>query len=181
MKDARTYYVQTGIQLNGKRTLHKMHQLLLGVGADHRDHNGLNNRRSNLRLATTEQNGSNRQKDKRAGGALSLDKGVTLRSGVAERFEAHIRVNGKAIYLGRFDSEIQAYDTAARKYFGEFAAVNFPQPGGTGCDSRYRRHTRGGGAMNMPRHNGIIWFRLSTDHTVESTHVPVFKLSTRSS
>jgi hypothetical protein len=138
VKDGRTYYVKTIIQEeNGKiNSNFGMHQLLLGPGADHRDRNGVNNRRSNLRAATTEENGGNRRKDKRAKGSSSCYKGVTVRPGVAERFEAQIRVDRKLIYLGRFNSEIeaaQAYDTASRNHFGKFAALNFPQPGEQGA------------------------------------------------
>jgi hypothetical protein len=127
IKDERTYYAAT-VMPNGKQTL--LHQLFLGPGADHRDHNGLNNRRSNLRAATTEQNGGNRRKGK----GSSWYKGVSPRPGGT--FEAQIRVRGKLIYLGKFDSEIKAaqtYDAAARKHFGKFAAVNFPQPGEQGA------------------------------------------------
>ena len=37
--------------------------------------------------------------------------------------------NGKKIWVGRFDNEIdaaKAYDETARKYHGEFARLNFP-------------------------------------------------------
>jgi AP2 domain len=88
----------------------------------------LNNRRSNLRAATVEQNGGNRRKDERTKGSSSLYKGVSLRP--YNTFEAQIRANGKLIYLGKFKSEVEAaiaYDAAARKHFGPFAAVNFPQ------------------------------------------------------
>jgi len=40
-----------------------------------------------------------------------------------------LTVNGKTTYLGSFHDQKQAakaYDTAAKKYFGEFAVLNFP-------------------------------------------------------
>jgi AP2 domain len=52
------------------------------------------------------------------------------------KFAATINAQGKSSHLGYFDSEVEAalaYDAAARKHFGEFAAVNFPQLGEQGA------------------------------------------------
>jgi len=45
-----------------------------------------------------------------------------------QKWRARILVDGRRIYLGDFNSEsaaAHAYDTAARKYHKEFAALNF--------------------------------------------------------
>lgn len=86
---------------------------------DHIDGNGLNCRRDNLRLATHAQNQQNkkRRRDNRSG-----YKGVRY---IARRnkWEARIRANGKAIFLGVFDTPEtahEAYVKAARELYGEF-------------------------------------------------------------
>jgi hypothetical protein len=102
-----------------------MHRFILGVPpeilVDHRDGNGLNNRRLNLRECTNAQNAANR---KRLGQCL---KGVwRTESG---KYSARISHLGQRTFLGTFDSEIAAafaYDAAAQRLFGEFAKLNFP-------------------------------------------------------
>ena len=126
---------------NGKKEKRKnlqMHNLVLdvppGMFADHVNHNGLDNRKANLRAVTHMQNVWNRRKFsgltscgvKRP--SRSKYKGVDWANDM-KRWRARIRVNGKRIYLGSFESELdaaKAYDTAAKKYHGEFATVNFP-------------------------------------------------------
>jgi hypothetical protein len=121
----RTFYAQAQ---HGDTTV-GMHSLLLPDAAqvDHRDGNGLNNRRNNLRPATgTEQEGNKKKRtDKQF---ASRFRGVTWHSR-AHKFQAQMKANGKHLYLGCFISEIEAalaYDAAALKYFGEFANLNFP-------------------------------------------------------
>lgn len=101
-----------------------MHCLIMGVvGVDHIDHDGLNNLRSNLRVASAAQNAQNRQKIK---GATSRFKGVTW-SSPHQRWFVSLKVNRRQKYLGLFDDEIEAakvYDVAALEHFGEFAATN---------------------------------------------------------
>jgi hypothetical protein len=97
-----------------------------GKLVDHRNGDTLHNRRSNLRLATHTQNMQNRRKRKNTASkyvGMWRDK----RNG---QWVGRITVNKKQIYLGRFDSETaaaKAYDRAAKKYFGEFARLNFPE------------------------------------------------------
>jgi len=95
-----------------------------GLIVDHKDRNGLNNSRTNLRIGTMSQNSCNRKKKK---GCTSKYKGVHIdkRSG---KWMAVIKFEGKSVFLGNFDNEIdaaRAYDNAAKLYHGEFASLNF--------------------------------------------------------
>lgn len=92
--------------------------LLSSELVDHRDGNGLNNTRENLRLATHAQNVWNSAVQKR--NKLGT-KGV---SQVGRKFVAQIGIKGKPRYLGVFSTveEAQAaYMDAARLHYGEFA------------------------------------------------------------
>lgn len=123
-----TYYVLAEIQ--NRRDVQGIHRLILpGYQiVDHRDHNGLHNRRKNLRPANPRQSARYTRKKRHCGGVptTSRYKGVHVNRG---RYRATIRVHGKLIHLGRFDNEktaAHAYDVAARKFFGRFRMVNFP-------------------------------------------------------
>lgn len=113
-------YAKTNITMaDGKRIVVMMHTLLTGYEfTDHIDGDGLNNRRSNLRAATRSENNRNSrmQKNNRSG-----RKGVSrARSG---KWIARIAVDGRQIYLGRFqtmDDAHYAYCEASRKLHGEF-------------------------------------------------------------
>ncbi len=100
-----------------------MHRFILnypnGLQVDHANSNRLDNRRSNIRVASRAQN---QQNSKARKGAVGL-KGVSFEKG-SNRYRARITVTGKTIYLGGFlsaESAHKAYATAAEKYFGEFA------------------------------------------------------------
>jgi hypothetical protein len=90
---------------------------------DHKDGNGLNNQKSNLRVCTSQQNSANSKK--RSAPTTSRFKGVWRRP--SGTWSAHIRVFGVKHHLGTFQDEIDAaiaYDEAASRAFGEFAQLN---------------------------------------------------------
>jgi hypothetical protein len=122
-RDNRTGYQQVRAMKDGKKI--KMHRFILGltdpkVICDHIDGNIFNCQRSNLRACTHRQNMMNRRKRK----GTSPYKGVIKRG---QKFEAHIKIPEKRLYLGIFVTQelaAQAYNRAAVKYFGEFANLN---------------------------------------------------------
>lgn len=115
-------YAQTKFE---KRLNIYMHALLVpvqkGFVIDHRNLNGCDNRRENLRIGTRSQNGANAKLSK---ANTSGFKGVTLSFG---KWHAQIMVYRENIPLGRFVDKVEAahaYDAGAVKYFGEFACNN---------------------------------------------------------
>jgi hypothetical protein len=121
----------TGQRRGAKRIVVKMHREVLrvpdGMFVDHINHNGLDNRKANLRPATQAQNARNRRKVQR-GNFHSKYKGLTWYRR-EKRWAVRIMVDRKSKFIGYFDNErdaAKAYDMAAKKYHGQFAALNFP-------------------------------------------------------
>jgi hypothetical protein len=127
-RDQSFYAVRFLNNANKGIRLISMHRELMnfpvGLFVDHHNGDSLDNRITNLRIATRSQNLCNRRKT--SSKTSSRFRGVTFRKNVG-KWAARIRYLGKEIWLGLFDSEIdaaKAYDEAAKKYHGEFARLN---------------------------------------------------------
>ncbi len=122
-KRSNTLYAQTDVQFNGWVIKIYMHKLVMPCHSqlDHKNGNGLDNRKSNLRPATNSQNSFNRKKSPNTS---SKFKGVWLAYG---KWSSKIRCNGKGYWLGTWENEVdaaKAYNEAAKRLFGEFARLN---------------------------------------------------------
>lgn len=125
--DRQTVYAQRNIRRsNGERSGQYMHKFLTGWDqTDHRNGDGLDNQRDNLRPATGSENNRNSRlrKDNTSG-----FKGVQWDK-QRRRWVAGIRVSGRQRQIGSYDNPVDAahaYDAAARELFGAFARPNFP-------------------------------------------------------
>lgn len=96
-----------------------------GMFIDHINSNGLDNRKSNLRICSIKEN--SRKQSKQSRETKFKYKGVTHREGLSKPFRSHIYVDGKWIDLGYYKTLEEAalvYNEAAVKYFGEFVILN---------------------------------------------------------
>lgn len=119
-------YAITWAKSDGRRRNVRMHRLILGAVpgelVDHRNRDTLDNRRSNLRIVTAEQNVANA-----VGwtGARSQYRGVDLHRG---RWRARFyAADGRRLNLGQFASEIEAaraWNEAALERWGADALLN---------------------------------------------------------
>ena len=126
-KIGRTWYAVR--RENGKKVY--MHRQIMGFPpkpfeVHHDDHDGLNNRRRNLLVATKGQQAANAFKKVPVTGYRGVAKNH-------KRFAAKIRVGCKWKYIGTFNTPEEAalaYDQAAINQWGRFAAPNFPEEKG---------------------------------------------------
>ncbi len=110
----------------------------VGFIVDHKDHNNLNCLEENMRVCFQNNNIQNSRKKSRIINLAKKSnliprsnyKGVAYQAGSfrRKRWKAIIKANGKSLFLGSFETEkeaAEAYDRAAKRYFGEFACINF--------------------------------------------------------
>lgn len=120
--------------MNGKTQTLFLHRAVLehhgvcldGLQTDHRNRCPLDNRRSNLRVATHSENMQNRSMHKNNSSGFT---GVWW-SREKKKWVAELRANGRKHYLGAFtdiDKAARAYDQAALELHGEFATLNLTE------------------------------------------------------
>ena len=115
--------------IQGKRSTLLMHRIVMravnGQEIDHRDNNGLNNQKSNLRFCNRSQNNGNMRVDPKSKTGF---KGVRfIGNQPLNPWRAQLGFRGTLIDLGSHPTAIaaaEAYNRAALKYFGEYAKVN---------------------------------------------------------
>ncbi len=127
-REGRNYYAVRAVKnkKTGRWSTLKMQRQLMqakkGQEVDHKNGEGLDNQRYNLRFCTGTENKRNRKKPQ---GCISKFKGVVKRR---SKWSARIQKGDKVMYLGVYKSEVDAaktYDKMAIRLFGEFAKLNF--------------------------------------------------------
>lgn len=124
-----TFYAKRSGRGGDQRKSIMMHREIInaqsGVFVDHKDHNGLNNQRSNLRICTPTQNMFNK-----VGYGRSKYNGVSY-DRARDKWVAAISIEKKQTYIGRFKTEVEAaiaFNELALKHRGEFANLNVIPP-----------------------------------------------------
>jgi hypothetical protein len=143
-----TWYAQRNVRLlDGRKTMERLHTAVWRRAhpgeshpseIDHKNGNGLDNRRSNLRPATHQENNRNRRLQSNN---TSGYKGVHWET-CTQKWRAVIKVDGHQHRLGRFgiaEEAARVYDAKARALFKDFATLNFPK----GSERSARRITGG--------------------------------------
>jgi hypothetical protein len=125
-KSRHTWYARRNEGKYPFRKTIRMHRAIVNASdnelVDHRDGNGLNNSRKNIRVCSLAENNRNcrLRKDNTTG-----FKGV-YKSG--KKWQSYIRYQGDMICLGTFltpEEAARTYDAKARELFGDFAKTNY--------------------------------------------------------
>lgn len=119
-------YAIRSVQRDGRWTTSSMHREILpaaGLEVDHSNGNPLDNRRMNLRVATSGQNKANTRRSRRN---TSGFKGVSWAK-ERNKWLARLTINSHRIHIGYFETAeaaSKAYDAKAVEVFGPFARLN---------------------------------------------------------
>ena len=131
------WYALRGTWINNKRGGIYMHRQIMQFPnkkqIDHKNGNGLDNRRENLRIANQTQNNANQSRKNKN---LAGFKGVQYKK-ERNKYVASIGFHRAVLYLGIFDQAEEAarvYDKKAKELFGEFARLNFSAQEGKSRD-----------------------------------------------
>jgi hypothetical protein len=148
-KDA--IYAVRCVTENGRERRIYLHRLLMntpeGKVCDHINHDGLDDRKDNLRNCSIGENNANRRRLKKGSSqyiGVSWDKRRKI-------WTAHAKINGEDKYLGSFEVEAdaaRAYDATAWSAHGPFANLNFPENYPDHPANRGRRPEAGGQACH---------------------------------
>lgn len=123
------YVIASGDRYNKSQVTFYMHTLILGgTHGDHADGNTLNNRKSNVRRCTKQENNWNKGKMKSKNGKplSSKYKGVNKPKG-GKKWSAFAMKDKKLYRLGTFEKEEDAalaYNKKAIELYGKFAWLN---------------------------------------------------------
>ena len=116
------YAVRNTHIVSGKKRMTRMHRQILGLEhsdrrkVDHKNHDTLDNRRRNLRVVTTRQNGENRLDQSKHGVGVHEDK--RRRS---KPFQVQVQADGKWRHVGMYPTPEEA-QAARRKFLEEQSA-----------------------------------------------------------
>jgi hypothetical protein len=121
------WYAARVDRTSGTRHMIYLHRFILDAPptllVDHRDGDGLNCVRANLRYATKSQNNQNSMKRRtNSSGFIGVQH-------IRDQWRATIKIGERLHYLGLFPTAEEAarvYDQAAREHRGDFARLNFP-------------------------------------------------------
>jgi hypothetical protein len=125
----RTTYAQANVWRGGQRTTMTLHRFIARAEdnehVDHRNGDGLDCRKENLRTCLKFQNNQNARTrvDNTSG-----FKGVSWYP-AGKKWSAGIMLDGKRRHIGYYatkEDAARAYDVVAQKAFGEFSWLNFP-------------------------------------------------------
>lgn len=134
-KIGKNWYATRSTYIDKKNGSVYMHRQVVnaapGILVDHKDGNGLNCQKHNLRQCNRQQNAFN-TKDVDGNlpykGAMRI-KRVSRNGKVTYPIVAKIKKDGKSIWIGTYktpEEAAAAYDNKALELFGEFASLNFP-------------------------------------------------------